>query len=65
MNEALKKDEKYQKKYMRNNLMLTLLLKKDRDKDIIAFLWEQDNRSVVVRRALREYIKRHERRKLN
>lgn len=59
MNEALKKDLKYIEKYMQKNEMLTLLLKKDRDEDIIKFLSNQDNKSAIVRRAIREYIKKH------
>lgn len=59
MNEALKKDMKYIEKYMQKNLMLTLLLNKERDADIIRFLDNQDNKSVVVRQAIREYIKKH------
>lgn len=59
MNEALKKDLKYIEKYRQKNVMLTLLLKKDRDEDIITFLENQDNKSKVVRRAIREYIKKH------
>ncbi len=65
MNEALKKDLKYIEKYMQKNLMLTLLLKKDRDEDIINFLEKQDNKSKVVRRAIREYIKKHGRKESN
>ena len=65
MNEALKKDLKYIEKYMQKNLMLTLLLKKDRDEDIIRFLSNQDNKSAIVRRAIREYIKKHERKESN
>jgi len=56
MNEALKKDEKYIKKYMQKNVMLTLLLNKEKDEDIIKFLENQDNKSKVVRRAIREYM---------
>lgn len=59
MNEALKKDEKYIKKYMQKHQMLTVLLNKENDEDIIKFLWNQDNRSAVVRRAIREYIEKH------
>lgn len=59
MNEALKKDLKYIEKYMQKNLMLTLLLNKDRDEDIIKFLSNQDNKSAIVRRAIREYIEKH------
>lgn len=65
MNEALKKDLKYIEKYMQKNLMLTLLLNKDRDEDIINFLEKQDNKSKVVRRAIREYIKKHGRKESN
>ena len=65
MNEALKKDLKYVEKYMQKNLMLTLLLNKDRDEDIIKFLENQDNKSKVVRRAIREYIKKHGRKESN
>lgn len=61
MNEALKKDVKYITKYMQKNVMLTLLLNKAKDEDIINFLENQDNKSKVVRRAIREYISRHER----
>ena len=65
MNEALKKDMKYIEKYMRKHQMLTLLLNKDRDEDIIKFLENQDNKSKVVRRAIREYIKKHGRKESN
>ena len=61
MNEALRKNEKYITKYMQKNVMLTLLLNKAKDEDIINFLENQDNKSKVVRRAIREYISRHER----
>ena len=56
MNEALKKDEKYIKKYMQNHQMLTVLLNKGNDEDIIKFLENQDNKSKVVRKAIREYM---------
>lgn len=59
MNEALKKNEKYIKKYMRKHQMLTLLLNKDRDEDIIKYLSNQDNKSALVRRAIREYMSKH------
>jgi hypothetical protein len=59
MNEALKKDEKYIKKYMQKHQMLTVLLNKENDEDIIKFLWNQDNRSEVVRKAIREYMSKH------
>ena len=59
MNEALKKNEKYIKKYMQKNVMLTLLLNTAKDEDIINFLENQDNKSKVVRRAIREYMSKH------
>lgn len=59
MNEALKKNEKYIKKYMRKHQMLTVLLNKGTDEDIIKFLWNQDNRSEVVRKAIREYMSKN------
>lgn len=59
MNEALRKNEKYITKYMQKHQMLTVLLNKENDEDIIKFLWNQDNRSEVVRKAIREYIKKH------
>lgn len=59
MNEALKKDEKYIKKYMQKHQMLTVLLNKENDEDIIKFLWNQDNRSEVVRKAIREYMSKN------
>jgi metal-responsive CopG/Arc/MetJ family transcriptional regulator len=59
MNEALKKNEKYIKKYMSKHQMLTVLLNKGNDEDIIKFLWNQDNRSEVVRKAIREYMSKH------
>lgn len=65
MNDTLKKDLKYIDKYMQKNLMLTLLLNKDRDEDIIKFLSNQDNKSAIVRRAIREYIKKHGRKESN
>lgn len=61
MNEALKKDEKYIIKYMQKHQMLTVLLNKENDEDIINFLENQDNKSAIVRRAIREYIEKHER----
>ena len=60
MNEALRKNEKYITKYMRKNVMLTLLLNKAKDEDIINFLENQDNKSKVVRRAIRAYMNAQE-----
>lgn len=58
MNEALKKNEKYRKRYMRNRKMLTLLLDKTVDADIIEWLNKQGkgNRSEAVRKAIRKEI---------
>jgi len=56
MNNELKKDEKYRNKYMKTHKMLTLLLDKERDADIIRWLEGQDNRSKAVRMAIRNEI---------
>lgn len=59
MNEALKKNEKYRKKYMRSHKMLTLLLDKEVDADIIKWLETRKagERSAAVRTAIRKEIK--------
>lgn len=57
MNEALKKPEKYRKRYMRSHKMLTLLLDKEKDADIIGWLSSKDNRSEAVRELIRREIK--------
>ena len=56
MNNELKKDEKYRNKYMKTHKMLTLLLDKKKDADIIRWLEGQDNRSKAVRTAIRNEI---------
>lgn len=56
MNEALKKNEKYRKKYMRSHKILTLLLDKKKDADIIEWLEPKENRSEAVRKAIRKEI---------
>ena len=56
MNEALKKNEKYQKKYMKRHKMLCVLLSNENDKDIINWLKTQENASESVRRVLRTWI---------
>ena len=56
MNEALKKNEKYQKRYMKRHKMLCVLLSNENDKDIIDWLRTQENASESVRRALRSSI---------
>lgn len=56
MNEALKKNEKYQKRYMKRHKMLCVLLSNENDKDIINWLKTQENASESVRRVLRTWI---------
>lgn len=56
MNESLKKNEKYQKRYMRRHKMLTTLLDNEKDQDIINWLNKQENRSEAVREAIRAFI---------
>lgn len=53
MNEALKKPQKYRKRYMQKHKMLTLLLDNEKDEDIISWLGKQENRSEAVRTAIR------------
>ena len=60
MNEALKKNEKYQKRYMKRHKMLCVLLSNENDKDIIDWLRMQENASESVRRALRSSIEYQE-----
>ena len=54
MNEALKKPEKYRKKYMRTHRMLTVLLDNEKDTDIIKWLNSRKNRSEAIREVLRK-----------
>lgn len=58
MNEALKKTPKidYSARYMERHQTLCVTLDKESDADIINWLQAQQNRSVAVRRALREVI---------
>lgn len=56
MNIELKKNEKYQKRYMRKHKMLTSLLDKEKDADIIEWLNKQENRSEAIRQAIRDRI---------
>ena len=60
MNEALKKPEKYQKRYMKRHKMFCVLLDNENDKDIISWLKTQENASESVRRALRSNIEYQE-----
>lgn len=54
MNEALKRNEKYRKKYMRSHTMIALLLDNKRDSDIIEWLGKQRNRSEAIRKLIRK-----------
>ena len=56
MNESLKKNEKYQKRYMKRHKMLCVLLDNENDKDIISWLKTQENASQSVREILRAWI---------
>lgn len=56
MNESLKKPEKYRKRYMKSHKMLTLLLDRQVDADIIEWLESKDNRSEAVRKLIRKEI---------
>ena len=58
MNEALKKTPKidYSARYMERHQTLCVTLDKESDADIIRWLSSQQNRSVAVRKALREVI---------
>lgn len=60
MNDKLKKEIKkqseYQKKYMKSHKMLCVNLDIYEDRDIIAWMSRQPNRSEAVRRILREAI---------
>ena len=55
MNNNLKKEEKYRKRYMKSHKMLTLLLDKNNDADIIKWLETKNpgERSQSVRSAIR------------
>ncbi len=56
MNNKLKKNEKYKKRYMRKHKMLTALLDKEKDTDIIEWLNKHENRSEAIRQAIRDRI---------
>lgn len=57
MNEALKKNEKYQRRYMKRHRMLCVCLDKKKDKDIVDWMNAQENISESVKKALRIQIK--------
>lgn len=56
MNEALKKNEKYQKRYMKRHTMLCVCLDNEKDKDIVDWKKTQENVSESVKRAIRSSI---------
>lgn len=56
MNNKLKKNESYKKRYMRKHKMLTALLDNEKDADIIEWLNKQENRSEAIRQAIRDRI---------
>ena len=56
MNETLKKNDKYQKKFMQKHRMLCVCLDKTKDEDIIEWLNEQTSISDSVRKVLRFHI---------
>lgn len=60
MNDALKKPEKYRKKYMRSHTMIALLLDNERDSDIIEWLGKQRNRSQAIRELIRKETLRND-----
>ena len=57
MNEALKKNEKYQKRYMKRHRMLCVCLDRKKDKDIVDWIEAQQNISESVKKALLVWIK--------
>ena len=57
MNDALKKPEKYRKRYMRTHKILSVLLDNEKDADIIKWLEEKENKSETVKMVLREFIR--------
>ena len=52
---------KIRKKYMKDKIMLTCLLHRDLDADIISWLGKQRNRSEAIRKALREAMAHEDR----
>lgn len=47
-----------QTKYLKKKRMITFLLDKEIDDDIIEFLDKQENRSRTIRKALSQYMRR-------
>lgn len=57
MNEALKKPEKYRKRYMRSHKIMTMILDNEKDADILAWLDGKENKSEAVRELIRKEAK--------
>ena len=57
MNDALKKNEKYYKRYMKRHKMISVCFDREKDKDIVDWLESQDNISKSVKDILRQAIK--------
>lgn len=58
MNDALKKPEKYRKRYMRSHKIITLLLDNEKDADILSWLHAKENRSEAIRELIRKEVRR-------
>lgn len=56
MNEALKKNEKNQKRNMKRHRMLCVCLDREKDKDIVDWIEAQQNISESTKKALRVWI---------
>lgn len=56
MNDALKKNEKYYKRYMKRHKMLCVCLDREMDKDIVSWIENQENISESVKQVLRSSI---------
>lgn len=57
MNNALKKNEKYYKRYMKRHKMICVCFDREKDKDIVDWLESRDNISKSVKDILRQAIK--------
>ena len=56
MNDALKKNESYQKRYMKSHRMLCVCLDREKDKDIVTWLEKQKSISESVKSVLKQHI---------
>ena len=57
MNNDLKKNEKYYKRYMKRHKQICVCFDREKDKDIVNWLESQDNISKRVKDILRQAIK--------